>query len=102
MATADSTKDVSKDEGKKSDDLYSRYVTYYNNLLPHVNAIVNAFDFSIYPTAVDLGGKPVTEKRDVFFEARTSLFCSFVFHGSKWFQVDLERSLLDSASDTQK
>ena len=45
-----------EDQAQKKEDIYSRYVSFDNNLIPHVKTIVNAFDFSIHQTAVDLGG----------------------------------------------
>ena len=50
-------KDQDAENAQKKEDLYARYVSFDNNLIPHVNTIVNAFDFSIHQTAVDLGGK---------------------------------------------
>ncbi len=43
-------------EENKTANLYATYVGMNNNLAPHVKSIVEAFDFSIHPTAVDLGG----------------------------------------------
>ena len=46
-----------EDHAQKKEDIYTRYVSFDNNLIPHVKTIVDAFDFSIHQTAVDLGGK---------------------------------------------
>ena len=51
-----------EDQAQKKEDIYSRYVSFDNNLIPHVKTIVNAFDFSIHQTAVDLGGTCKTLK----------------------------------------
>ena len=50
------TKD-NENHTQKKEDLYARYVAFDNNLIPHMKTIVNAFDFSIHQTVVDLGGR---------------------------------------------